>query len=201
MNKKATLEMITTAILLVTFVLVVTFLSVVLLYLNFISGTAAGKVSLSITVASLYQEDIVFTYLTDEDGNKLTDIIGQVIGFGPDARLILRGDRTIERSEFAETADGCPDEILKEYNSRYNLTTIVDVEKYLRCYLIPEKMAPVYGQGRYCVFVNYERGEDSWESMIFGNRDIPGCTESEGMITIAAPPGKFGTLTIKVENI
>lgn len=197
MNRKATLEMITTAILLVTFVLVITFLSVAMFYLNYIAGTAAGKVILGVTVASLYQEDVVVTYLTDEYGNKLTDLIGQVVVLDSGARLVIKGEREIYASGDAEETDNCPSTIATSYDPGSHMTEVTDVEQYLRCHLIPEKMAPFYGKGRYCIFVVYNGGE---KGMVFGNESIPGCREGEGLISIAAPPGKYGTLTLKVKN-
>lgn len=203
----AALSMIATLIFLVVLTVTIIFLTVYIGLMQ-IKGTAGGIASLSAEIKSEYSDERSLLYLTDEYGNKLTDLIGQALLYTPNPEIIVTGDITgtgISAYAIDNSAYACaPGNIGGTYDSTYAVSR-VDLNRYLRCYVIPNKLGRMYGsKEKYCLFAVYDEKGPDQRNTTFGNDTlsyIPGCGGGQIVSAdMAPPPGYTKRITLRLEK-
>lgn len=199
------LSPIATLIFLVVFVVTLVFLTIYL-GLMYVKG---GIASLSVELKSDYSDERTLLYLTDEYGNKLTDLIGQAVLYPAASEIVVPADiRTkptvplqIDNSQYqCSTGGGL---VGGTYDNVYKVTH-VNLNRYLRCYVIPTKLGKMYSNDTYCLFAVYDKDGPDKKNATFGNdklSSLPGCGGgAEVSADIAPPPGYTKRISIRLEK-
>lgn len=207
-RRGAALSTIATVIFLVVFVVTLILLTVYIALIQ-LKGGAGGTASLNVEVKSEYSDEHTILYLTDEYGNKLTDLIGQALLYTPNPEIIVPADLrstaipnlAISNSEYTCTLGNLITNA--HYDTTY-LVSHVDLDRYLRCYVIPNKLGKMYGKERYCLFAVYDEGGPGQKNATFGNDTLaylPGCGGGKLVSAdIAPPPGYAKPITLRLEK-
>jgi hypothetical protein len=193
-NKRGVLDMVTTAILLITFIIVIIFITVSIAMIR-VQGNAAGTVLLTVSIGSTYEEQRSILYQTDDYGNKVTDMIGQALLIG-NAKITMTGhpDIRVPSEATTNTKYTCPSAGTKLYQGTYGSrdaaydTTTIKLNDYIHCYIIPKKLAKMYGTNGYCMHIIYDEGGANIET-IYGNETLGCATEKKVTADLAPPPG------------
>lgn len=207
-RRGAVLSTITTVIFLVVFVVTLVLLTVYIAIMQ-LKGTSGGTASITSEIRSEYAEERVLLYLTDEHGNKLTDLIGQALLYPAGSKIILSGDLTstpvsslaINNQDYTCAPGNLITAV--DYDPNFD-TSSIDINRYLRCYVIPNKLGKMYGPGQYCLNARYDRLGIDHTNTTFGNdtlADTPECGGGQIIaLDLAPPPGYDKPITLKLEK-
>lgn len=209
-NKKgAVLSTVATVVFLITFTVTLIFLTVYI-GIQMAKGTAGGTASLTAEIKSEYSDERTLLYLTDEYGNKLTDLIGQAVLYPAASEIVVPADITtkptvplqIDNSQYQCSTGGVL--VGGTYDNVYKVTR-VNLNRYLRCYVIPNKLGKMYSNDTYCLFAAYDKDGPDKKNATFGNdklSPLPGCGGGKLVSAdIAPPPGYAKPITLRLEKV
>lgn len=205
-NKGDVLATLTTVIFLAVLTACLVLLTLIIAVMQ-VKGTSGGTASLSAEIKSEYSDERAILYWTDDYGNKLTDLIGQVLLYPQDSEMILPTSDDIESSGWAiDNSDyDCPNSpvVISTEDTTYSLQK-VELRKYVHCLVVPKKLAVAYGKTKYCLFAVYDELGPDQKNVTFGNETlspIPGCGGGKLVsANIAPPPGFTKPISIRLEK-
>lgn len=204
-KKGAVLSLVATVVFLIVLTTTLVFLTVYI-GLMMAKGTAGGTASLGVDIKSDYSDERSLLYLTDEYGNKLTDLIGQALLY-TNPQITVTGDITAtDISDFAIDNSGyictATDDIGGTYDSTYDVSH-VDLNRYLRCYVIPNKLGRMYGgKETYCLYAVYDERGPIPKNTTFGNDTLFSSCGGGALVSadIAPPPGFAKLIALRLEK-